>query len=112
MDFIKGFISEYGVTIVYAILTSIAGYIGVYLKGVYEKYIQGKEIEKAVGTAVKAAEQIYKDLHGNDKLAEAARIASDVLEAKGITVSEFELMMLIEATVNEFNNTLWAKPEE
>lgn len=107
MDLVKEFISEYGVTLMYAVLTAVASYVGICLKNIYNKYVQGKEIQKAVGTAVKAAEQIYKDLHGNDKLAEATRIASDVLETKGITVSEFELMMLIEATVNELNSTLW-----
>lgn len=112
MDLVKEFISEYGLSILYTILTAVAGYIGVCIKNVYTKYVQSKEVQKAINTAVKATEQIYKDLHGDDKLTEAVKIASEVLETKGIIISEFELLMLIEATVNELNNTIWSKSEE
>ncbi len=53
---------------------------------------------------VRFVEQVYKDLHGPEKLAQAMAKASEILEGYGITISESELVAMIEAAVNEFNN--------
>ena len=42
MEFIKLFISEYGTTILYAVLTALAGYIGIVAKRLYTKYVNDK----------------------------------------------------------------------
>ena len=49
-------------------------------------------------------EQIYKDLHGEEKLNKALTAASDMPAEEGIKVSDLELKMLIEAAVAEFND--------
>ena len=97
------FINEYGTTIIYAVLTAIAGYLGVALKNLYEKYVNDQTKKDVVKTVVQGVEQIYKDLHGEEKLDAALEAASEMLSAKGINVTEFELKMLIEAAVAEFN---------
>lgn len=97
------FINQYGTTILYAIVTAVAGYIGIAIKSLYTKYVNDKTKESVVRTCVKAAEQIYKDLHGDDKLLEVMISASEMLAEKGITITELELRMLIEAAVAEFN---------
>ena len=98
------FINEYGMEILYAIVTAIAGYIGIVVKNLCTKYINDKTKQAVAKTAVQFVEQVYKDLHGEEKLAEALSAASEMLAEKGITVNELELRVLIEAAVGEFNN--------
>ena len=97
------FINQYGTTIMYAIMTAIGGYLGLVVKNLYTKYINDKTKQAVAKTVVRGVEQIYKDLHGSDKLDMALEAASEMLMEKGITVSDLELRMLIEAAVGEFN---------
>lgn len=85
------------------LLTGVCTYIGIVIKNAYTKYINDKTKKDVVSTVVQAVEQIYKDLHGEDKLNKAIEGASDMLTEKGITVSEIELRYLIESAVNGFN---------
>ena len=103
MGFLNEFISQYGTTILYAILTAIAGYLGVVIKRLYEKYINDKTKQAVAKTVVQAIEQIYKDLHGDEKLDKALKAASEMLAEKGISITDLELRMLIESAVAEFN---------
>lgn len=104
MEFIKLFISEYGTTILYAVLTALAGYIGIFAKKLYTKYVNDKTKQAVAKTVVQAVEQIYKDLHGEEKLNKALEAASEMLAEKGITITDLEMRMLIEAALAEFNN--------
>lgn len=103
MEFIKLFISEYGTTILYAVLTALAGYIGIFAKKLYAKYVNDKTKQAVAKTVVQAVEQIYKDLHGEEKLNKALEAASEMLAEKGITITDLEMRMLIEAALAEFN---------
>lgn len=115
MDLLKEFISIYGSTILSAILTAIAGYLGVLLKRLYQKNILDSDDntkENIVKTCVKAVEQMYKDLHGAEKLQKALEAVSEILAAKNITITDTELRMLIEAAVGEFNDVFNTKEYE
>lgn len=103
MEFIKMFINDYGTAILYAIFTAIAGYLGIWVKQLYTKYVNDKTKQDVVKTCVKAVEQLYVDLHGPEKYQEVVAAASAMLNEKGITITELELKMLIEAAVCEFN---------
>lgn len=98
------FINNYGLEIMYALIAAIAGYLGVVAKNLYKKHINTKTKEAVCKTVVLGVEQIYKDLHGEDKLNLALEAASDMLNEKGIRASNLELRMLIEAAVAEFND--------
>jgi hypothetical protein len=98
------FINEYGTTIMYAIMTAIGGYLGLVVKNLYTKFINDKTKQSVAKTVVRGVEQIYKDLHGDEKLNKALEAASEMLAEKGIATSELELRMLIEAAVAEFND--------
>ena len=100
------FINEYGTTIIYTLITALAGYLGLWIKSLYTKYINDKTKKDVVSTCVKAVEQLYKDLHGKDKYNEVVESASEMLALKGITISELEIKMLIEAAVAELNSVL------
>lgn len=104
MELIKDFIAEYGTTILYAVFTTVAGYLGIVVKNIYKKYIDNKIKTDVVNTCVKAVEQLYKDLHGEEKFNKALEAVSEMLAEKGVTITEIEMRMLIEAAVSEFNN--------
>ena len=98
------FINEYGLQIMYMIVTAIAGWIGIVAKNLATKYLNDKTKRDVARSAVKFAEQVYKDLHGEDKFNAALTAASEMLAEKGIHASELELRVLIEAAVAEFND--------
>ena len=54
-------------------------------------------------TCVKAVEQLYHDLGGPEKLEKAKEGIEDMLNEKGIPITELEMNLLIEAVVSEFN---------
>jgi hypothetical protein len=48
-------------------------------------------------------EQVWKDIHGEEKLQRALEAAEILLRKKGIPFDADEMMILIEAAVAEFN---------
>lgn len=98
------FISQYGMEILYTLVMAVAGYIGLQVKNLYQKYVNDQTKKDVAKTVVQGVEQIYKDLHGEDKLNKALEAASEMLGEKGINITEFEMKMLIEAAVGEFND--------
>ena len=104
------FISTYGATILYSILTAIIGYIGIAAKHLYEKVIADRTKKEIARTVVQAVEQIYKDLHGEEKLQMALSSASEMLSEKGILISELELRMLLESALAECNKAFEREP--
>jgi len=105
MEILKEFINEYATTILYTIVTAFAGFVGIAIKSLLKKYVDNKTKKEVAKTVVKAVEQIYKDLHGQEKYDKAVEAMSQMLEEKGIAISEIEIKMLIEAAVSEFNNS-------
>lgn len=102
MDF-NEFLSTYGMEILGTVLTALAGYLGVVITNLCQKYLNDKTKQDVAKTCVKAVEQIYKDLHGEEKFNKALECISDMLAEKGIAVSDIEMKMLIESAVAEFN---------
>lgn len=96
-------IQPYLLEVIVAVLTGIATYIGTRVKKLYEEKVNTETKEKVVSTVVNAVEQLYKDLKGEEKLNKCIENATEMLNEKGITVTELELRMLIESTVNSFN---------
>lgn len=109
MTFIKEFIQEYGTQMLFALLTTLAGYVGIAVKKLYEKYVTDRTKQEVVKIAVRAVEQLYKELHGEEKLEKALMYASDMLETRGISISSVELRLMVEAAVREFNEAFKAE---
>jgi len=110
MELLKQFISDYGTTILCAIITALAGYLGVIAKQLYTRYINDKTKQAVARMVVQAVEQIYTDLHGEEKLNKALAAASEMLVSKDITITDLELRMLIEAALAEFNDAFNKAP--
>lgn len=106
MTYLKEFLQGYAPTVLGTILTAIAAYIGAQIKRIYEKRVTDDTKKKVVETCVKAAEQLYHDLSGEEKKQKAVESILQILESKGITISPIEIDMLIESTVAAFNYTL------
>lgn len=98
------FLNQYGMQILYTVVMAIAGYLGIVVKNLATKYINDKTKKDVAKSAVQFVEQVYKDLHGEEKLNEALQAASEMLLEKNIAVTSLELRVLIEAAVAEFNN--------
>lgn len=85
-------------------LTAFTCYIGIVFKEIYQKYINNNTKQDVVKICVKAVEQIYKDLHGEEKLQKALDSTEEMLASKNIDITGSELRMLIESAVAEFND--------
>lgn len=96
-------VQTYAPTILYSALVAIAGFLGAKLKRLLEWVEVNKEKKAVAETVVKAVEQMYKDLHGEEKKQKAIEGITQMLESKGITISNLEVEMLLEAAVAEFN---------
>ena len=99
----KEFIAEYGMQILYTIVTAIAGYVAIVAKNLATKYINDKTKKDVAKTVVQAVEQLYKNLSGEERLGIAITSASEMLIDKGINITEVELRFLLESAVGEFN---------
>ena len=84
-------------------LTGLFTYIGTRIKNAYEQKVNTETAKVVVENAVRFVEQVYKDLHGKEKLEKAVEQVSQVLASKGINLSEAEINMLIESAVYGLN---------
>ena len=108
MNLFNGYIAQvFGV-----ILLAFFGFLGLQAKNLYKKYVNTEVKQAVCATAVRFVEQVYKDIHGPEKLKMAMAKASEMLAAYGIEISDYELIAMLEAAVNEFNNNFNKKLAE
>lgn len=103
-NFILEIVNTYGLEIVGAVLTALAGALGLAIKNLATKYVNTKIKRDIAHTVVQGVEQLYKALSGPERLDKAMEAAAEMLAAQGITVTDLELRMLLEAAVGEFND--------
>ena len=103
------FINQYGYDLLYAIVVAIGGFIGLCLKNLLTRLLNDKTKRDVAKKAVRYVEQVCKELHGDDKLNEALKATSQLLAEKGISITDLELRVLVEAAVNEMNKGLEEK---
>lgn len=106
------FINAYGLQLLYVVVTAIAGYIGIALKHLVKKYLDDKTKIAVARTAVQYVEQVFKDIHGEEKLNKALEAASGMLAEKDIHITDLEMRVLIEAAVGEFNEAFGTPSEQ
>lgn len=75
------------------------GILGTKIKNAYDNKVNTETKKEMINLSVKYVEQVYKTLHGEDKLRKAIEQATLLLNEKGISVSEIELKTLIESAV-------------
>lgn len=109
-DFIEYFFYCYGLELIGMILAAVFGCLGYAAKRIYKGYIDRQsdklDTETKISiarTVVKFVEQVWKVLHGPEKLKKALEAAQALLAKKGIEFDAEEMKIYIEAAVAEFN---------
>lgn len=102
-------INTYGAEIFGTLLLAIAGVVAMVLKNLAAKYLDTDTKRTMAKIVVQFVEQTYKDMHGDDKLNAALLVLSEMLAEKNIKASEYEMRVLIEAAVAEFNRVFEKK---
>ena len=97
--------------LVKALVIACVGYVTLYVKSLAKKWLDSEEKRKIAKTCVEFVEQIYKDIHGQDKRNKAIEAANEILLSSGIAVGEQELWAIIEAAVLEMNKGIADKAE-
>lgn len=105
MNYILEFLKQYGFEFLSTITLALIGFIGARIRAIYENHVKDKEKRQVVKDCVKMVEQVYKDIHGAEKLEKAKESILTILGEKGIVISELEMDVLIEAAVQELNKT-------
>lgn len=117
MEAVINFLNEYGILsmIITAVVGAVGTAIGLGVKLAYNKFIGDKlkeeTKEKVAELVVKYTEQVWKDLHGEEKLDKALEAFSEMLGEKGITISDLEMRVYLESALAGFNNA-FKKSEE
>lgn len=109
MEIIDTIITTYGNPLIGMILAIVFGSLGVIAKRLFAKYIDTPTKQAVARTAAAFVEQIWKEIHGAEKLQKAMETAEILLKKKGIDFDAEEMKILIEAAVAEFNDA-FAKP--
>lgn len=73
------------------------------IKETFKKQLENDIIKNIVDHTVKYVEQVFKDIHGKEKLDKAKEVVYKLLNEKGIQMSDSELEILIESAVNTLN---------
>ena len=108
-DFVEYFFWSYGIEIITLTLASIFGCLGYAAKKIYKNHINDETKRNIAKAVVQFVEQVYKDVHGEEKLFAALERAAELLAEKGIKFSAVEMETLIEAAVAEFNEAFHKK---
>jgi hypothetical protein len=92
------------------ILEGLQGIIGIiitvllaFVRKKYSQYVNTETKQKLVNDVVYYTEQVFKTLHGKEKLDKAKTTLVTLLNEKGINFTEEELNVLIESAVNQLN---------
>ena len=94
---------SYGSEIITLTVTIVFGCLGWAVKKIYENLVTDKQKEAIAKTAARCVEQVWKTIHGPEKMQMALEYAAVLLEKKGIKFDKEEMSILIEAAVSEFN---------
>lgn len=95
---------SYGSEIAVLAVTVVFGCLGWAAKQIYKNIVTDQQKEAIAKTAARCVEQVWKTIHGPEKMQMALEYAAVLLEKKGIKFDSEEMSILIEAAVSEFNN--------
>lgn len=104
MDAILEAIQPAFVSLLGTVVTCLFGYIGLKAKQVYTKYVDNQVKQDVVNSTVNYVEQVYKNIHGEEKLQKAKEKVTEILTEQGIKITDADLEMLIESAVYGLNS--------
>jgi LL-H family phage holin len=86
------------------VLATIGTFLIGLIKAKYSQYVNTDTKKEIAMITVRYVEQVFTALHGKDKLEKAKSTFVEMLNEKGIKISESEIDMLLEAAVNQMND--------
>ena len=102
-------INLYGAEIIGTLLVAVFGVLGMVVKNMAAKYLDTDTKRTMAKIVVQFVEQTFKEMHGKDKMNAALVALSELLEEKNIKASDYEMRIMIEAAVAEFNEVFKTK---
>lgn len=97
-------LNTYGMELLKAIVLLIAGTFGLIACKVATRCLNTETKRTLARTGVLFVEQVFKDLHGEEKMAKFLEYAAAQLKRYGIKFDADEMKALAEAFLAEFNN--------
>lgn len=94
------------VNIAVAVLTIVAAYLGIKAKQFLEEKTSADQAKKIIETTCQYINQVYDNLDGPAKYDKAREDILKQLDEKGIKLTDLQLKVLIESTVNSFKSGL------
>lgn len=101
----KDIITQMVVEYLPRILEFICVFLVAYISKKFKNVADNNVANSLIADTVRYVEQVYKDIHGTEKLNKAAELLKENLKAKGIKIDNYELNQRIEAAVHEMNTT-------
>ena len=98
------FMTKFGMEIIAAIFTGMLGLIGMVIKRMVQRYLDTGDKKALALASVGYVEQVYKELHGPQKMRHALSRLEKLLAEHNIICSATEMETLLESAVNEMNN--------
>ena len=103
MSMLDYLLFSYGGEIAVLAVTVVFGCLGYAAKQIYKNFVTDQQKEVIAKTAARCVEQVWKTIHGDEKMEKALEYAETLLAKKGIKFDSEEMKILIEAAVAEFN---------
>ena len=100
------FVTNYGTQLIGLILCAVFGCIAYAAKQIARTYLNDETKLSIARTVVRFVEQVWTEIHGQDKLQKALETAEEMLRKKNIPFDADEMMVLIEAAVQEMNEII------
>lgn len=96
--------SVFGDEIIKAIAVIVGTVLGCFFGVLFKRWFDDKTKQDVAKIAVKFVEQVWKKLHGPEKLEKALELAAALLAKKGIKFNAAEMKILIEAVLADLND--------
>ena len=96
-------VNEYGMELLKALVLISAGCLAVIVARLCSRYVNTEVKRTLARTGVLFVEQVYKDLHGEEKMAKFLEWVAARLKQYGIKFDAEEMKALAEAWLAEFN---------
>lgn len=93
-----------GMELLLAVLCAVCTWLG----NVMRCYLNDERKRSVAASAAAFVEQVWQELHGEDKLNKALETAEALLRKRGISFDAEEMRVLIEAAVAKFNAAVQA----
>ena len=85
------------------VIAAVGTFIIGIIKAKYTEYVNTDTKKELAMLTVRYVEQVFKALHGTEKLDKAKASFVSILNEKGIKITDEELTMLLEAAVHKMN---------